>query len=144
PNLQLVLISLFFRVFGDTLFAYRFVNTVMGTLTLLGTYLLFRLLFGRRIATLTLALGVLFHWNLHFSRIGTVYMQGAAATVWGLYFVAKGLETGSLTSFGLAGLVTGLGFQSYWCARILPPLFAVWLVVRCAGMSSGRRALALR
>ena len=65
-NLQAISISLF----GATPFALRLVSAIIGTLTVLGLYLLAKQLFNRRIASVAAFFLAVSFWHVNFSRIG--------------------------------------------------------------------------
>jgi 4-amino-4-deoxy-L-arabinose transferase-like glycosyltransferase len=142
PNFSFFLASLSMRVAGDSLLGLRAGSVVLGVLSLLGLYLLSRLLFGRSLALWLLALTVPFHWHVHLSRTGHIYIQATFFTVLTLYLFVLAVRTGRAFLFGLAGLSLGLCFQVYDGAKLTPLLLVSWAVaLAIAGRSEARPAL---
>jgi hypothetical protein len=133
PNFSFFLASLSMRIAGDSLLGLRAGSVALGVLSLLALYLLGRLLFGRSLALWLLALTVPFHWHVHLSRTGHIYIQATFFTVLTLYFFVLAVRTGRVFLFGLAGLALGLCFQVYDGAKLTPLLLVSWAVALAIG-----------
>ena len=126
PRFGFFLTSLGLRFFGDSLFGLRMSSVVLGMVSLLGIHLLGRLLFGVGAGLLATLFAATFHWHVHLSRTGFHYVQGMAFAVWAVYLLALGFATRRRLAFGLAGVVTGLGLQTYFSVRLVPFLLVAW------------------
>jgi 4-amino-4-deoxy-L-arabinose transferase-like glycosyltransferase len=133
-NLQAVSVS----VLGNTPYALRVVSALVGILTVLGVYLLMRRMFDDwRLAAIAAFLMAIGFWHVNFSRIGFRAIMGPFFSVWGFYYMYKGIETHRLWHWALAGIAFGLGFHTYIAFRIMPlavalTLAAFWLSLHAA------------
>ncbi|MEK7078281.1 MAG: glycosyltransferase family 39 protein [Patescibacteria group bacterium] len=112
------------KVFGAQPWALRIVSGVFGTLTVLGLFLLTRLLWSNKIAMLASYLMAVSFWPVNFSRIGFRAIMLPFILVWAFYFLWKGLIDKKLSWLAIAGLIYGVGFHTYISWR-LSPLFLV-------------------
>ena len=85
-NLQ----SISVNYFGAYPWALRIVSGIFGVLTVLGLFLLTRVLWGDRIALLSSYLMAISFWAVNFSRIGFRAIMLPFVLVWAFYFF--GLE----------------------------------------------------
>lgn len=115
-NLQAVSIKLF----GATPFALRVVSAIFGTLTVLGLYLLTRYLYDWRTAAIASFFLSISFWHVNFSRIGFRAIMLPFILVWAFYFLWRGLKSGHLKEFFIAGIIGGIGFYTYFSFRIAP------------------------
>ncbi len=67
-GLWFMVLGLFTRVLGETIEAIRLHAMIFGTLSVLATYALARLLWGHRPALIAAALLATYHFHIHFSR----------------------------------------------------------------------------
>lgn len=132
-------------LFGPGVAGIRWLPAILGTATVILTYLLASLLFGRKVAIVAaLALAVSF-WSLMYSRIGIrhislpVFMLASFYAFWralkvsgampGWNEVKKG-DAGNARSsaiwFALAGLFLGIGFYTYFASRGIPLIFLLF------------------
>jgi 4-amino-4-deoxy-L-arabinose transferase-like glycosyltransferase len=122
------LTSLALSAVGHSVFSLRLVSALAGTLTVLGIYLLARRMFdSRQTATLAALFAATGFWLVLFSRVALPTSLAALLSVWGFYFLYKGIETHRLWHWGMAGLVFGLGFHAYLSFRLMPLAIAVAL-----------------
>ena len=117
-------------VFGDDLFGLRMASVLLGTATVLVTYLLARRLFSAEVACVAAFLLAVGHWPIHFSRSGIDYMQATFSTVLLLLLVHRGLQSRRLLDHLLAGFVAGLCFSVYYGARAAPVIVALFVLHR--------------
>jgi hypothetical protein len=123
-NIQAASISLF----GNTPFALRVVSAIIGILTVLGTYVLARRMFDDwRLSALAAFFIAIGFWHVNFSRIGFRAIMAPFFSVWGFYYIYKGIETHRLWHWALAGLCFGLGFHTYIAFRVMPLAVAITL-----------------
>ncbi len=132
-GLYMNLVFLSFKIFGINVFALRFVSAIIGTITILGLYLLTKELFSflRYKGAETIALFSSFFlavsfWHINFSRIGFRGILLPFCFTFCFYFLFKGLRTKSIFSFIYAGIFLGLGFYTYSAYRMS---FLIFLAV---------------
>lgn len=110
-------------------------SAVFGTLTVLGLYLLARVLTGGgpAAAAAALMLATSF-WHVNFPRIGFRAITAPFWLVWSLYLLFKGLgwyrdgrRRPGLLLLAAGGLCCGLGFHSYIAYWVAPALLAAVL-----------------
>jgi len=130
PNFGFFLTSLPIRLLGPTLSALRLSSAFLGLMSLIAVYLLVRRLFGVRPAILLLLLTTPFHWHLHYSRAGFHYMQAASLTAVAVLLFAVAFDRRSPVIFGCAGVVTGIAWQTYYAAWLIPLILTAWALAR--------------
>ena len=134
-NMQAVSLTLFAR----EPWVLRGVSAVMGSLTILGIFLLTRELFSqrgskrKRSAAVTIALIAAFflaasYWHVNFSRMGFRAIMLPLTSTYALYFLLKGLRTKHIWTLVAAGIFTGIGFHSYIAFRFFPFIAAIPLI----------------
>jgi hypothetical protein len=124
------LIALSFALFGPSVWAIKVVAAVIGTLTVLGVYLLVKELFPSRpdlngarsglYALLTAFLLATSFWHLNFSRIGFRAIMVPFLIVFFSYFLFRAFQRKEVWSAALAGIFFGLGFYTYIAFRVAP------------------------
>ena len=146
-NLQALALSLL----GREPWVLRSVSAVIGTLTILGIFLLcleiftkehflertkklkedgtfhamYRLHDSQIIALLAAFFLATSYWHLNFSRIGFRAIFVPLLTTFGFYFLLRGLRRGGIFDLTLGGLITGLGFHTYIAFRVVPGIAAI-------------------
>jgi 4-amino-4-deoxy-L-arabinose transferase-like glycosyltransferase len=114
------------RVFGFGDFAVRFPSALLGTITVLFTYLLAFGLFKRRDAALASAfLLAISPWSLQFSRAGYEANVAVFFIVLGVYLFMKGLSRGVWLIF--SSVSVSLAVWTYLTPRIFVPLLMLGL-----------------
>lgn len=119
--------ALFLKLFGAEPWVLRSVSALFGLLTVLGLYLLVRLLFNWQIASIASFYLAVSFWHVVFSRIGFRAIMVPFLMVWGFYFLWRGLRDFKFKSFALSGFIFGLGFHTYIAFRFVP--FIIILVL---------------
>ena len=136
--LFIYLTALAFRLFGAGPTTQRAVAALLGTLTVPALYGLARELrqadqrLSRAFPLLSAAALALLYWHLHFSRLGIEPVWVPLLLVLAFWALWRGLRTGRLWLFAIAGLCLGLGFYAYPAGRLLPLLAAAlvaWLLL---------------
>lgn len=127
--------ALFLKLFGAEPWVLRTVSAGFGLLTVLGLYLLARLLFNWQIASIASFYLAVSFWHVVFSRIGFRAIMVPFLIVWGFYFLWRGLRDFKFKSFALSGLFLGLGFHTYIAFRFVPFIIvlvlpAYWLKIK--------------
>lgn len=146
-NIQAIAISLL----GGAPWVLRSVSATIGTLTILGIFLLclelfskdhfetrtkklnedggfhalYRLHDSKIIALLAAFFLATSYWHLNFSRIGFRAIFVPLLTTFGFYFLLRGLRRGGIFDLTLGGLITGLGFHTYIAFRVVPGIVAI-------------------
>jgi 4-amino-4-deoxy-L-arabinose transferase-like glycosyltransferase len=137
PILPFWQVALCFAVLGVNTFALRLPSAVLATGAAWLTYLIGKELFDRRTALIAAALQAMnpFLMNLvHGYQFADTI--DVALLFWveaGVYFLVRGLRTGSWRDVLLAGLAQGLAYlcKSYLAAIILGLALAAWLLPVC-------------
>jgi len=120
PTLYVVMESLAPRILGSSLGSYRLASALLGALSVLGTLLLGRRLFGDRIGLAGAGVLALMPLHLWASRNALNNIGDAFAFVFALYFLDRALTTHRRWDAVLSGAVLGLGFYGYFGARAFP------------------------
>lgn len=111
--------------FGNVPWALRLWPAVVGTLTVLGLYLLARTLFNWQIAALASFLLAISSWHITFSRAGFGEIMVPLFTTWGLYIFWQALARVEVSRFIAAGVIWGVGLYFYpwfWLFLTIPLL----------------------
>ena len=147
--LALVFMAFPVWMFGDSAFALRLTPFIATTLTLIGVYLLFALLFKKQkygfVAAVTFALGCL---ATTVGRLGAPYALVTCALIYSLYFMykffAKGISSSNVVlgawNVLLSGLFGGVAIAMDTVAVV--PVVGI-LAVFAFGMARQRRAYIL-
>lgn len=112
--------SQFLKVLGAEPWVLRVVSATFGFFTVLGLYLLARLLFNWQIASIAGFYMAVSFWHVVFSRIGFRAIMVPFLMVWGFYFLWRGLRDLRFYNFALSGLIFGLGIHTYIAFRFVP------------------------
>jgi hypothetical protein len=129
PSLYFWVQSLAIALLGQTTAALRVTSALAGALTVLGVYALGRVMFGRLTAALAAGFMAVFHFHVHFSRIGLNNIWDGLFAVTAVAGLWHGWRTGGRVPFLVAGLALGLGLYFYVTIRVLPLLLLAWIIV---------------
>lgn len=142
-TLMMYLQALGIRLFGPELFAMT-VPALIASIALVALcYFWVRELFGPRLALGAAFLLAVSGWSLVFGRIGwRAGLQPVISTVGYLCFI-RGLNTGGLAAFALAGAGFAAAEYTYNAARLVPALLPLFVAARLA-LRPGRREFARR
>ncbi len=110
--------ALFFKLFGDSLFALRLSSAVLGIASVGVVALLGRELFSWRAGLLAAALLTFSHVAIHFSRVGHHYVQAMFAVVVSIYLIVLALRYGSRMAAVGAGIMLSVDIQVYYAGRV--------------------------
>lgn len=121
------------KLFGVDLWGWRFASVLAGALTVFPLYLLGREAFDRKIAVLSGLALVTSPYFLAFSRLGYNNIQALFITTLAFYWLYSGARRGSFLYLFLGGAAAGLGFYTYFAARmalVIGLLFlgGLWLI----------------
>lgn len=115
------LIAFSFAIFGVSTFSLKLPAIVLGTLTILGTYLLTKELFkNNKIALLAAFFNAVSFGAIIFSRISFRANLLPFVLVWSFYFLFKGFYSKKFKHFIIAGAFFGLGMHGYIAFRLAP------------------------
>lgn len=120
----------FVLLFGLNETSVRLASAVIGTLTVLGIFLLTKQLTKSSLAALLAALFLAISpWHIQFSRYseGNIYLP--FFVTYALYLFLLGLGKKSVTALLFSALCFGLGFYTYFQAYFLIPLIIVLLSI---------------
>ncbi len=130
PTMSFLAYGLSMRVFGESVAGLRALSALVGTLTVLTTFLLARELWGRRVAWLAAVLLTCSHFHVHFSRLGSNQIADGLFVTLALWLLWRGLRSRQAIYFALAGAVVGLGWYGYFGARLVGVIVALYLAWR--------------
>lgn len=121
-------------LFGNTIFALRLPWVLVGTATVLITFLLVRRLKGLTLGLMTAALLATYHYHIHFSRLGSNQIADTFFVTLALLFFYRGYDHAgpqhwqAYPSWALCGIVVGVAQYFYAGARFTPVLIVALLI----------------
>ena len=112
------LISACFYFFGTSLWSLKLPSAIIGTLTVLGTYLFTKELFiqkkdSTKIALLSSFFLAVSFWHVNFSRIAFRAIIVPFSLLFSFYFLLKAFREKKMKDSIISGIFFGLGFYSY-------------------------------
>jgi hypothetical protein len=113
--------------FGDSVGGGRVMTALVGTLSVLFTFLLVKRLHGWPTALVATSLLASFHFHLHFSRTSTNQIFDALLLVLLLYLLDRALDEKRAWLAALVGLALGLCQYFYFGGRIIPLIAALYV-----------------
>lgn len=122
---------------GPTATALRLPWAIVGTATVLVTYLLVARLHGRGIALISAALLAGYHYHIHFSRLGSNQIADGLFAALTLLCLYRAYDRRSQLDWALCGVVIGVAQFFYAGARFSAVLAAA--VVALLALRDGRR-----
>lgn len=144
PTLSFLVAGLWMKLFGVTVAGVRMLSALVGTASVLATYLLAQRLAGKWVGWGAAVLVAFGHYALHFSRLASNQIADTLLGPLVLYFLLRGLDSkGDVPPQGdrhldlaLAGLVLGLSWYAYFGARLMTVVVGLYLVGRALGGGS--------
>ena len=130
PSLSFLAWGLSMRVFGETVAGLRALSAILGTLTVITTFLMARELWGERLAWLAAVMLTFGHFHLHYSRLAVNNIADGLLVTLALWLLVRGLRTKQAVCFALAGVSIGLGWYAYFGARLIGGVVACYLGLR--------------
>ena len=109
--------------------ANRALSAGFGTLSILFTFLFLKEAYRDDVALAGAAFLTLWHFHIHFSRLGMPNIDDPLVASAALYFTIRAIHLKDLTSFTIAGLVCGLTPYAWTTARVLPIGLAAMLAL---------------
>ena len=113
---------------GIDLFHMRLLHALVGLLTIAACYVLFRLLLPRKWAFLAAFLVGVNHSMFMISRLAMRENTAVFMLVVALILLVWGLRHGQELAIFLGGFVAGLGFYVYYPARVVFPIWILFLL----------------
>lgn len=123
------LIAICFKLFGVSVLTLKLPSIIFGTLTILGTYLLAKEIFSRRVGLISAFLVSTAFWAINFSRISFRANMLPTVLAFSFYFLFKGMRTKKWYDFAIGGLIFGIGLHTYIAFRIAPAILVVMFVL---------------
>lgn len=106
------------KLLGTTFWSWRFSSVLAAGLAVFPTYLIAHEFFERRVAFLSALVMVVTPYFIAFERFGYNNSQSIFFVALGIYLFYRALKLNSLFYFILSGIVTGLGFYTYWASCV--------------------------
>jgi predicted membrane-bound mannosyltransferase len=128
PTMSFLAYGATMQVFGNTIAGLRMLSALIGAATVLTTFLLARELWGWKVAWMAAVVLACGHYHLHFSRLGSNQIVDGFFVTLALWLFVRGMRSRRPIHFALAGAVVGLGWYSYFGARLVGVILAVYLV----------------
>jgi len=140
PKMSFLVAGLGMRLFGSTVAGARMLSALAGTAAVLATCLLARELAGRWVAWGAAVLVAFGHYAIHFSRLASNQIADALFGPLILFLLLRGLKTKeggedtpsrrNLFLLALAGVALGLSWYTYFGARLMTVVVALYLIGR--------------
>jgi 4-amino-4-deoxy-L-arabinose transferase-like glycosyltransferase len=124
PTMSFFFNSLTIGLLGQSVFALRLPWVLVGTATILTTYLLVRQLLGWRLALASAVILATYHYHIHYSRLGSNQIFDPFFLSMTLFLLYRGIDRQMKISWALAGVAAGLAFYFYAGARLTPVVIA--------------------
>lgn len=106
------------RLFGATLWAWRFGSVVIAALAVIPLYALAREMFNRQAAVTAGVILIVMPYFLAYARLGYNNGQAIFPVALAVYFLYAGFKRGSAFYLCAAGVAAGLGFYTYTAGRL--------------------------
>ncbi len=106
------------KVFGISLWGWRLSSVLSGIVTIPPLYLLARDGFNRKVAIVSSVALIISPYFLAFTRLGYISIQSLFITTLAVYWLYTGFNRDSHLYLFLAGCASGLGFYTFFSARI--------------------------
>jgi 4-amino-4-deoxy-L-arabinose transferase-like glycosyltransferase len=126
--LYMYIMAAVFRIMGVSALGIRLTSALIGSVTVLLAYLLFRELFHRRIASIAAALTALSYWHLTVSRNGYPNILIPPMECLALYGLWRGYRDGRRVWMALGGMFVGGVLYTYLAARLFPVTIAAFFL----------------
>ena len=124
PTMGFIYNSLSLALTGPTIAGLRLPWALVGTATVVTTLLLVRQLTSAGLAALAAFLVAVFHYHIHYSRLGSNQIADPFFLSLALLFLYRGYDRHSRLDWALSGVVTGLALYFYAGARLTPLVLA--------------------
>ncbi len=133
PTMSFFFNGLSINALGRTIFALRVPWVLVGTMTVLATFLLVKQMVGTKLALFTAAILSLYHYHIHYSRLGSNQIADPLFLSLSLFFLMRARYSRKQIDWALSGVVCGLAFYVYAGARLTPvvmvAVLAYWILL---------------
>lgn len=129
PPLYIYFAGLFSAPFGVNAYTTRLPSAVLGTLSIIITFLCVRSIFDPKTGLIAAALVTVSPWNFHYSRIGWEAISLIPLQLLGLHYFFYWIKTKRLFHIVLCGLCLGLTVYSYPTSKLFTPLLLLALMI---------------
>lgn len=136
PSMTFVVLGLFERLLGTTIFSARLASALVGTAAVAATALLGRALGGARVGWISALVMATWAYAIHYSRLAINNIADAFLAPLAFWALWRALEreaqgdARALSGWGLAGFVAGLGWYGYFGARWVTAMLGLFLAWR--------------
>ena len=128
PTMTFYMLALPIRFLGSNIFALRIMPALVGAFSIPIIFFLVRRLANSRLAWLVAGLVAVYHYHIHFSRLGSPMVMDPFFAALSLLFLHRALSAKAKTlDWALLGFSTGLALYFYAGARFVFVLVAVLL-----------------
>lgn len=129
PSLYFYIQAAFIRWLGVTTAALRLSSAIISGGTVLLLYLFAKRFWGRGVGFIAALYFAVYHYAIHFGRLGLNNIWDPLWALGSLYALARGLEERHAGWMVLAGLFTGMAIYFYLGARLVPILAGVSILL---------------
>lgn len=130
PSMSFLASGVSMKLFGETVAGLRALPAVIGTATVLGTFLLARELWSPRVAWMAAVLLAGQHYHIHYSRLAYNNVADGLFVTTGFWLLARGFRTHGRGQLVLSGALLGLSWYGYVGARLITVIMAAYLCWR--------------
>ena len=137
PTMSFAIYGLVMRLWGTTMAGGRMLSVIIGTLTILLTFLLGRSLGGRRFGWVSAFFMAFSAYHIHYSRLASNQIFDPFIGTCVFWLIQKAVDkqtTGksesSVYAWGMAGVVAGFGWYAYFGARWVTFLLGLVIILR--------------
>ncbi len=129
PSLYFFIQAAFIRWFGATTAALRLSSAFISGGSVLLLYLLAKRFWGRGVAFMAALYFAVYHYAIHFGRLGLNNIWDTFWALGSLYALTRGLQERHPGWMALGGLFTGMAIYFYLGARLVPVLAGVYILL---------------
>jgi hypothetical protein len=127
PTMSFFFNSWSIALFGRTVFALRVPWVLVGTATVLVVFFLVKRLMGVRLALATAVILSVYHYHIHYSRLGSNQIADPFFLAFALLFLYRALDRKNNLDWALTGMVSAVALYFYAGARLTPVIIIVVL-----------------
>lgn len=128
PTMSFFFNSITIKLLGPTNAALRLPWAVVGTLTVAATFFLVKRLTNLPLALATTALVAVYHYHIHYSRLGSNQVADPLFVVLSLLFLYRALDEQRAFDWAMAGVTSALALYFYAGARFTPIIIIALLL----------------
>ncbi len=128
PRFHALPTAISLRLFGATLLGLRMTSAVLGVAGVLLLFAVVRRLWSADLALLAALLLIGQRFWIHLSRAGYHYVDTPVFSLLVIWLLLRLWQDGRLGAALWCGIALGLGIQTYYASRLVPPLLVLtWL-----------------